>query len=229
MQNFKIIKNNQGIALFIALIFLFISTLLGISSLQNNLLSEKMSLNSILREKALEAAEATLLEGEDFVQTFATQIRDAVVAGTGTGRTARTISINCEASVQSSGGICAPVKATLNSATHYEHWVDVTSGGSLTSINAWTNAARHRRASDEIRTRYDLNTAPKYIIEFLGHAPNSDGSTGCVAGAVGVSPAENDQWPYCSIDPLQFRITALATSGNYDETRVMLQTTYRVD
>lgn len=222
--------NNKGLALFIALIFLFVSTLLGINGLRTSLLNEKMSLNNIQREQALEAAEAALLAGETFVQGNALGIINAVVTNG---------SISVEPSVNAAGqdctafngGVCAPVEvwdvnAGNTSTSKYDHWRDITSD--TRSNNVWSTAGRHRSLDDALKDEYGLVTAPKYIIEFMGYVgrAGNDGATACTAAG---DLWQLDNWPYCTLDAAQFRVTALATSGNYDETRVMLQSTYVVN
>ena len=217
-------KHNQGIALFIALIFLFVSTLLGVTSLRSNMLNEKMTLNSVQREQALEAAEVAILAGEDFVENFSSQIIAAVITGTGVNRVPTTAAKTCSANTGNAGGICTPKEQSDDPGTNYDNWMDITSDNN--SLNVWSTTGRHRTVDDAIKNAYGLNTAPKYIIEFMGFIVDNSGSSSCTG------TAKSDQltaWPYCEDDNAQFRITALATAGNYDETRVMLQTTFVVD
>lgn len=235
------IKNNQGIVLIIALIFLFITTLLGISAMRSSLLNEKMAQSSIQREQAFEAAEAALLAGEEFVDTNAMAIVDSVVT-IGSASTPNTISAaaqNCEADgggglnilgVSVNGGICAPVEVwDTNAGTAtgmFDNWRDI--DGDSRSLEVWDNGNRHINLNNVLRDQYNLITAPRYIIEFMGYvgSANNNGDTACT------SPGDLfqlDSWPYCTLDPAQFRITAFATSGNQDETQVMLQSTYVVN
>ncbi|MFT5135959.1 MAG: type IV pilus assembly protein PilX [Arenicella sp.] len=235
----KNIQNNNGIALFISLVFLFVSTLLGVTSLRSNFFNEKMTLNIVQREQAFEAAEVALLTGEQFVETFSRQIITQVISGSGVNRIVTTNGLNCEGSVAGGGGLCVPREQFFNdgnaggtvppSDVRQHNWVDIT--GDTSSINAWTNPNRHRKLSDVLQNRYGFVTAPKYIIEFMGHIVDITGESLCASTGGTVNPLEGELalWPYCSIDSAQFRVTALATSGNYDETRVMLQTTYLVD
>lgn len=239
MKNLQNIENNSGIALFISLVFLFISTLLGVTSLRSNFFNEKMTLNIIQREQAFEGAEVALLAGEQFIETFWNQIIAGVISGNGTNRVVTTNGLNCEATVAGGGGLCVPREQFFNdgntggtappSEVRQHNWVDIT--GDSSSINVWSNNSRHRKLDDLLQSRYGFLSAPKYIIEFMGYIVDSSGESLCASSGGIVNPMEAELalWPYCSIDNAQFRITALATSGNYDETRVMLQTTYVVD
>ena len=61
-------RKQQGVALPVALIFLLVLTVLGVSSLGTNVFEEKMAANSLNRELAFQAAEAALREGERHVE-----------------------------------------------------------------------------------------------------------------------------------------------------------------
>lgn len=58
----------QGAALVIALIFLLILTIIGVTSMQSTTLEEKMAGNVRDRELGFQAAEAALRDGEEFLQ-----------------------------------------------------------------------------------------------------------------------------------------------------------------
>jgi len=228
----KNIEYNQGISLVIALLFLFISTLIGITALRTSILNEKMSLNSLQREQALEAAEAALIAGEAFVEMMPQQIIDAVVTTDLTAQS-RTVTSDAQTCTALNGGVCAP-KDVFAPNSQFENWVDIT--GEADSLNVWSTNGRHFvLLNDTIITEYDLNTAPRYIIEFLGYIRRTDSDpdenieSQCITDTSTSIAWQVTDWPYCSLDPAQFRITALATAGNLDETRVMLQTTYVVN
>ena len=219
--NFKNINNNQGIALIIALVFLFVSTLLGISALRTSLLNERMTLNSVQRDQALEAAEAAIFAGEAFVDEMSQEIIDATIDENIVART-RTPTAAAQTCTALNGGVCVP--SELFDPNGPDNWDDIDNSG----LQVWRTNGRHLTITDEISTLYDLNTAPRYIIEFLGYVRNAgdDGETACINPTIIWQLSE---WPYCSLDAAQFRITAFATAGNFDQTRVMLQTTYVVD
>lgn len=219
---FKNFKNNQGISLVIALIFLFISTLIGVTALRTSILNEKMTLNSLQRERALEAAEAALLAGEADVAMSSSNIINAVFDDINSQTRALTAGAqNCTAL---NGGVCAPHE--FFNPDGFANWIDVP--GNAESNNVWSDTDRHRELTDDITAENQLNTPPRYIIEFMGYVQNmgTEGDTLCV----GPSEAwQLNSWPYCNLDPALFRITARATAGNNNQTTVMLQTTYVVN
>ena len=61
-------KSQQGMALLVSLVFLLLLTLIGISSMQNATLQEKMAGSVTLRNQSFQLAEATLRMGESAVQ-----------------------------------------------------------------------------------------------------------------------------------------------------------------
>lgn len=58
----------RGMALLVSLVFLLLLTLIGISSMQNATLQEKMATSVTLRNQSFQAAEAALRIGESAVQ-----------------------------------------------------------------------------------------------------------------------------------------------------------------
>ena len=61
-------NSQQGMALLISLVFLLLLTLIGISSMQNATLQEKMAGSVTLRNQSFQLAEANLRIGESAVQ-----------------------------------------------------------------------------------------------------------------------------------------------------------------
>ena len=61
-------STQRGMALLISLVFLLLLTLLGLSSMQNATLQEKMAGSVSLRNQSFQSAEATLRVGESAVQ-----------------------------------------------------------------------------------------------------------------------------------------------------------------
>lgn len=233
-MNIKVnsINNQHGIAMVIALMFLLITTLLGVSTLQANLFGEKMTLSAIQRERALEAAEGALLEGESFVENFGQQIYEQVIANVAGVLKPTANALTCQGSINSRGGLCVPAQhnPSFTSST-LDNWVELTDS-SLRTLNVWSTANRHRTASAALTNKYQLTTPPRYIVEFMGFTRHADGSSSCeTTDPLSPNPAagELNVWPYCSQDRFLFRITTLASTGNYDETRVMLQSTYVVE
>lgn len=218
----------QGVTIVIVLFFLLIMTLLGVTALRSNVLNEKMTLNAIQRSEALEVAEIALLEAETLIENN----NPTIVAALLNTRVPTAASLNCETTINGQGGLCVKAEADPSyDGSAYDHWRDINNDNN--SINAWTDDDRHRTLDDPaVVNAYNLSSAPKYIIEFMGFTP-ADGdpdNSGCATtGAPSSVSDQLDSWPFCEIDRSVYRITALATTGNYDETRVMLQTTYVVD
>ena len=67
MSKFKV-KNQAGVVLFICLVMLLLLTLLGVSSIQTTSLEQVMARNAVDSNLAFQAAEAALLDGEDYVE-----------------------------------------------------------------------------------------------------------------------------------------------------------------
>ena len=223
-----------GAILVVALMFLFIVTLLGISSLRTNFFNEKMTLVSVQREHALEAAEIALLEGEALVKANAKSIIASLITSSGGSRVPTTDAKTCSVRFADAGGLCVPKEYSDDPADHYENWIEI--DGDSNSLGVWSNENRHRKVDDLIKNKYQLSVSPSYIVEFMGYVidPSEEVS---LCGAllkdgspnVNADPAQLSAWPYCDQDNAQFRITAMARTGNYGETRVFLQTTYVVD
>ena len=67
MPKFKV-KNQEGVVLFICLVMLLLLTLLGVSSIQTTSLEQVMARNAVDSNLAFQAAEAALLDGENYVE-----------------------------------------------------------------------------------------------------------------------------------------------------------------
>ena len=65
-------QKQKGMVLVISLILLIVLTLIGISSMQNTIVEEKMAGNSRDRDLALKGAEAAVRAGETYVGTLTT-------------------------------------------------------------------------------------------------------------------------------------------------------------
>ena len=61
-------RAQRGMALLVSLVFLLLLTLIGISSMQNATLQEKMASSVTLRNQSFQIAEAALRIGESAVQ-----------------------------------------------------------------------------------------------------------------------------------------------------------------
>lgn len=225
----RIIPSNQsGLALPIALLLLFVMTLVGVTALNTSILEENMTGNSRLRQSALYAAEMALHDAEQNVLTAFTTAteRRELFFGDGASRSTALQGLNGDIC---NGGYCVPAQhdSTLNQPT-VERWEDPV-------LNVWNNPDRHIEYSSftnptvnaEFRNQNVLQ-APKYIIEFLGNvalkneAPGIDDRpelvgrylSSCLQDeTTGKILAPNDTWPYCASDPAAFRITVRATAG----------------
>ena len=62
------IKSQQGVALFVSLVFLLILTILGISSMQSTVMEEKMAGNFNDHNRAFQAGESSLRVAENWLQ-----------------------------------------------------------------------------------------------------------------------------------------------------------------
>lgn len=62
------LRTQRGMALLVSLVFLLLLTLIGISSMQNATLQEKMASSISLRNQSFQTAEAALRVGESAVQ-----------------------------------------------------------------------------------------------------------------------------------------------------------------
>lgn len=71
ISSFESGNKQQGAVLAVALIFLLVLTLLGVSSMKSTLLEEKMAGNMRDQSLAFQAAEAALRDGEAFIETLA--------------------------------------------------------------------------------------------------------------------------------------------------------------
>lgn len=199
----KNLAQNYGFILPVALILLLVSTLLGVTALRVNSLSEKMTLNTIQREEAFARAEAALLEGELLVRDNAVAIFTAIFE--------IPAADNCAAVFNGSPGLCSPASnpQTPNAVPN--------------AIERWETILFPPSTSTNVRTTPD---GTRYIIEFMGHiiGTNTDGSNNSLCADVGSDV--NTVWPYCEFDPFQFRITALAMGDEANAGLVMLQSVY---
>jgi len=220
----------SGIALVTALLFLLVVTILGVSSLRNNVLNEKMTRNIIVRQQAFEAAEVALLRGEADVRAFGTLIATKVGNGFISEPADRVLAENCEIQFGSGRGICAPVEYYQNylAETPYDHWVDRPASDSRDRLDVWNTPTRHRRVSNAVRNRLDLDENPRYIIEFLGYIPPQGVDAACPSGATSLLD-EAAVYPFCRNDKKSFRVTALGIAGSRNEARVILQSVYVID
>jgi len=197
----------QGGVLIVSLILLLILTIVGVSGMKMTSLEERMSGNYKDHEMAFQAAEAALVEAENFIEnanlTTSDFYTDPACSGTNCFKsdcTGGTIN-------GSGGGLCftgdfAVSSEPVNSCEvdNSKPWEDMT---------RWATAGQVANAS----SLTDLAAEAKFIIEFRCFTVRDDSNASA-------DPAVLAQWA------LLFRITALANGGTSDS-RVMLQSTYK--
>ncbi|SDX36966.1 pilus assembly PilX family protein [Marinobacter mobilis] len=192
----------RGSVLIVSLIFLLLLTLVGISGMNMTSLEEKMTGNFRDHDLAFQAAEAALIEGEQYVEENF-DIRFALTNPACTGANCYTASCT--------NGLCfygtfenssTPVP-DCNAGTTKE-WED----------NAiWTNATKHRVVASGNQLEGTVENA-RFIIEFRCFVPRDSQNAS-------PDPDVFAQWTPA------FRITALA-SGASTDSQVMLQSTYKL-
>ena len=74
-------RHQQGMALFVSLIFLLLLTIIGVAGMQNATLQEKMAGNSKFKNESFQYAEAGLREGEALIGSSAAIQGCAEVSG----------------------------------------------------------------------------------------------------------------------------------------------------
>jgi Tfp pilus assembly protein PilX len=232
--------NKQGgIALVMSLIFLLVSTLLALSTLSGNVSEEKMTRNNLQSKRAFEAAEIALLEAEAFVEDDLNDA-DKWVFYSSSGISDNDVTVN-NIGDSCTDGYCTPVRKSLDfdaDDPDEDRWTD-------SNLNVWETNSRHKKVSSTVTADLDLPQQPKYIIEFMRYVPAYDtsvnklGYSACDTDSSGDSsnasgyPTEDTgwdiNWPYCTSDMKEYRITAIGYAGNSSEARVMLQSIYIAD
>jgi len=217
-------QKQRGVALITALILLLVLTVVGVSSLANTVLEERMAGNMRERQIALQAAEAALREGERRVRSES-NIHERVFYNNGVSDgdpTADNDGDSCR------NGYCLP-RERAEAPTTCERWA-LSGNDCVGFLNVWNTAGRHHtyQLTSSLTPDSSLNLpAPKYIIEFLAYTPAPGAISNCDSDGNGVNdtPPGTENWPYCPSDPQLYRITALGF-GSDDKTRVLLQSTY---
>lgn len=144
-------RRERGAALIISLILLVLITLVGVASLRNVVLEEKMSANFYDRSLAFQAAEAALRAGEAVAAAQAPNHTQSKARGTPTDAT--------QCSSTCSGGLCSPPGYYDTSTNEY---VPVCEGRwAMAGFSGWADA-----------TGVSLNTqagdVPQYFVEYMG-------------------------------------------------------------
>ena len=219
-------QNQRGIALPMALLFLLVMTLLGVTALRITTMEEQMASNARVREIAFNAAETTLRFAESEVQNkLALVIRAGDLPGnTGVKLYEQKLGTagypDLDASTHNGdtcvGGYCIPVQYHLSAGAVpvKERWEDP-------DLDVWNNSDRHLEYLQLNVSGMEAEgvfESPKYIVEFLGNYPakkpdgTSEESVCDVATTVDLEALFS--WPYCLDDEAYFRITARAVAGN---------------
>ena len=146
------LRRERGAALIISLILMVLITLVGVASLRNVVLEEKMASNFYDRSLAFQSAEAGLRAGE--------AVADAQASATPRHAQALALAIpvnNTQCSSSCSGGLCSPPGAFCEG-----RW-------NQAGFTGWTNAT-------SVTLNTQAGSSPQYFVEFLGNTYPCDPS-----------------------------------------------------
>ena len=233
---------NDGLALPVILILLLVMTVLGVTSLSNSTLQERMTAGQKIRSTAFNFAETTLREGEAHAQEIAETIREGLLTTQGATefRLFSTIIDDTHPKLgfpspttvnpgdSCTGGYCTPIEFDLSGTNPtVERWDDAA---------IWADTERHRvlEGFDAAALEdQDIFETPQYIIEFLGQLPVQETAgepDSAIPDCGGILTGPNTAYPFCPRDPYFFRITSRVISGSDGrQSVVMLQSTIFVD
>ena len=192
-------KGQTGSVLLISLIMLLILTVVGIASISGVSMTEKMMNSQRDYDIAFEMAEAALVEGETWLDNYDPGFSKADVQSTCTGSTC--FKANCD------GGLCFNGAFPMGANTFCE--VDPPATDVWNSETIWNTKARTYSVAVSVVPR------PQYLLEFMCYTPKNP-------ALVATQPPNYGDWVRI------YRVTALGY-GTDPATRVMLQSTYRVD
>lgn len=192
-------KNEQGSVLLISLVLLLILTIVGVASIGGVTMNEKMTVSQRDYDIAFELAEAALVQGERWLDDY------------DVGFSAADLNEDCV------GSTCWTENCTNGLCFRGEHYsdddvcvLDVSGTPVWDTETIWDNNS----------AQYSENVVavekPRILIEFLCYTP------------IDVETEPTDPPPYNNEWRRIYRITSLAY-GTHPQTRVMLQSTYRVD
>lgn len=138
-------RQQRGAALIISLILLVLITMVGVASLRNVVLEEKMASNFYDRSLAFQAAEAGLRAGEAV----------AVAQASTTPRHAQALALavptsSAQCATSCSGGLCSAPGVHCD-----ERWA-------ISDFPGWTDATG-------VTLNAQAGAAPQYFVEFLGN------------------------------------------------------------
>lgn len=197
----------QGSVLIISLVLLLLLTMVGVTGMNMTSLEERMSGNYRDHEMAFQAAEAALVDAENFIESTNLTLADFYTDPACT--TVNCFKSDCSGgSINStSGGLCFTGDFTSSSEPVNSCVLDTSRPWE--SSARWSNPAQVANAPALTK----LSADAKYIIEFRCFTVRDDSNASA-------DPSVLAQWS------LLFRITALAQGGSSDS-RVMLQSTYK--
>lgn len=189
-----------GSVLIVSLVFLLLMTIVGVSAMNMTNLEERMASNFRDHDLAFQAAEAALLEAEEFVENsfdIGRVYTNPACSGVGCYSSACT------------GGLCFQGSFDGSSST-----VSSCSSGTIKEWEnsaIWTGSSKTRSATEQV-----VGTVQnaRYIIEFRCFMPRDPNNP------------DPDLNVFAEWSPA-FRITAVA-SGASTDSMVMLQSTYKL-
>lgn len=201
--------HQRGSTLLVSLIILLVLTIVGISSVGNVSLNQKMATNYRDSDLAFQAAEAALAEGEAQIQLLVGEFPVVVEE-------------LFEPSCDSSSGLCFRDQCengrcfTGSFAVGSPCEIDDEATPIHLESDTWTVEGRAAPLTGTAAFS-SLSEPPKYIIEFRCFVELDPGNSS--SGSTRLS--HPDEWTYF------FRVTSFAR-GRTDASRVMLQSTYKV-
>lgn len=198
-------KGQAGSTLLVSLIILLVLTIVGVSSVGNISLNQKMATSYRDADVAFQAAEAALAEGEAAADLLSASLSETSFESACTGSDCFTAACN--------GGKCfngAYEFSSLDPCT-----LDEPSTPVYRDLTTWSDSSRHFVSQLNFP---ELSEQPKYIIEFLCYVQSD---TSAPVPSPAPPPYAVDDWSFF------YRITA-HSRGVSDASRVVLQSTYKV-
>jgi type IV pilus assembly protein PilX len=215
MNELNHINRNRGSVLLVSLVMLLVLTVIGVSTMSNIGVNEKMAANYRDHNLAFQAAEAALTAGEQRAEALS-KILDAAGLSNATDYFACTdTNANCLTSTCLEGlcftGTYPAISAGGSTAGICETTVAANKLWETAATWTTTNVAASHPVSIA-----GLSENPKYIIEFMCYVmadPEEDASS--------VPPSYGADWAY------MYRVTALGR-GATANSKAMIQSTYKV-
>lgn len=195
-------SRQSGNTIVISLILLLLFTIIGLSSVRNVGMNQKVSTNYRESDFTFHAAEAALAEGEAYARALSANLSESDFAPSCTGNycfTSNCLQGRCFNGSYSPGTVCQISEPTPRVAETLSMWQ--AGGNSIESTISFP----------------ELSERPRFLIEFMCYV-QADPS---VSGLPVPPPYPAVDWAYL------FRITSHAQSLN-GKSRVILQSTYKV-